>query len=228
MRVWFALLMLAAAQPVHAGEPKPPYYGPMKGFWQGGEGYSEKVEKDGTLRVDALTRGDHALDIAMYRAGELARASGHAYVELLGGSGMRQGILYSATLYLRPSHNPASPTACRSKRRSCYTADVAELLRVLGGPGGTQPGVPVVDHYDEHGSEVRISGFGIAAASINPRAAASLPVARYVPPAPPVIAVRVAPAPGRVRDGASAHEQLLKTQRGVRGRESKQGWTISD
>lgn len=228
MRAWHCLLLLAAAQPAFAGEPEPPYYGPQKSFWEGGYGYRDKVEHDGTLRVDAFARGDHALDIAMYRAAELARASGAEYVQLLGASGGSFRIDYSATVYLKPAADPAPPTLCRSKRRgSCYTAEVAELLRVLGGPNGAQPGVPVIDHYDEHGRAVTVSGFGIAAAGSAPRRlVAPSPPPRYLPPAPPADARMSRSASAVVSTATQA--RALKAQAGVRGREPQQGWTISD
>ena len=43
------------------------------------------------------------------------------------------------------------------------SADVAEVLRILGGPDGTQPGVAIVDHRDEYGREVFLSGYGTGA-----------------------------------------------------------------
>ncbi len=163
-RVWPCLLLLTAAQPSWAGDAAPPYYGPMK-RWHGighRVGYEDRTEKDGAWRIDAAIhgRGD-AIDMALYRAAERARDAGYRYVFLLGGRGSRSPGLDAATVYARPSHDPVPPTDCRSKKiTSCYTADVAKVMRILGGPDGTQPGVPVLDHLDEAGREVFLSGYG--------------------------------------------------------------------
>lgn len=182
------LLLIAALHsvPATAGAP---YYGPMKA-WQGigyKFGVKHEVEADGSWRVEAATRSGEAIDMALYHAAELARERGFAYVELLGGRGSRSPGYNNAKLYARPSHSPAPPATCPEKRRNpCYTADVAELLRILGGPGGTQPGVAIADHTDRYGRSVVISGYGIAAASLTPRPA--VPVAA---PPRPVAAVPV-------------------------------------
>jgi hypothetical protein len=226
--------MLMATHPASAASDAP-YYGPQKGFWQNGVGYKDKVEKDGARRVDATARGDHALDIAMYRAAEIARDEGFAYVEFLGGSGRSMYGNYSATLYFNPVHSPAPPKGCRSNRRgTCYTAVAGEVLRILGGRDGTQPGVPVVDHLDEHGRQVSISGFGIAAASAA-RLATTTPAARSAPriaPQPSPFASSAPPSarplPVAVTDSHVHHEQLLKAEQGVRGRDPNGRWSISD
>lgn len=221
MRALTILVALAAAAPAQAGGPSAPYYGPAQGFLKGGYGYRETVEKDGSIRIEASARGPHALDIAMYRAAELARAGGYDYVDLLGGSGRQEGVNDGATLFARPSRSAAAPAACRSERRGCYTADAGELLRVLGGPDGATPGVPVVDHLDEHGREVRVSGFGLARAVAGPRAAVTPPAARFVRPAP-VIRALSARAP------SAGFDRLLIAQAGVRGGPVGRGWSIGD
>ncbi|GAA0656519.1 hypothetical protein FHT00_002415 [Sphingomonas insulae] len=163
MRFWPCLMLLALAQPALAGREEGPYYGPMKG-WQG-VGYKDHVEKDGTWRVEAARRGPYdAIDLALYRAAERARDAGYRYVFLLGGTGRRNLWMNSATLYARPSHEAVAPVGCRSRKATtCYTADVAEVLRILGGPDGTQPGVAIVDHRDEYGRAVYLSGYGTGA-----------------------------------------------------------------
>ena len=221
MRPWRCLLLFIAMYPAYAGASEPPYYGPMKA-WHGigyKFGYKQDLEKDGTWRVVATTQRGDAVDMAMYRAAELAREEGFAYVELLGGSASRNFAMSSATVYARPSHSPSPPAACRSKQRgTCYTADVAEVLRKLGGPGGTQPGVAVVDHLDGYGRAVSYSGFGVGAASAAP--------AKHVPPVPATVNSR-GPAGAQAPDSASEFDRALKAAQPVRGREPNQGWTVS-
>jgi hypothetical protein len=163
MRAWACLLLLSVAQPAWAGE-EGPYYGPMK-RWHGigyKFGYADRVEKDGSWRIDAAVHGGgDAIDMALYRAAERARDEGYRYVFFLGGTGSTSPGIDAATIYARPSRDAVPPTGCRSKKlASCYTADVGEVLRILGGPGGRQPGVPIVDHRDEFGREVFLSGYG--------------------------------------------------------------------
>ena len=125
-------------------------------------GYEDRIEKDGSWRVDAAVHGHgDAIDMALYRVAERARSEGYRYVFLLGGNGSRSPGIDAATVYARPSHEGVPPLGCRSKKiTSCYTADVAEVLRILDGPGGTRPGVPIADHRDELGREVFLSGYG--------------------------------------------------------------------
>lgn len=163
-RFWLGLVAIAVSQPVLAREQDAPYYGPMK-RWHGigyKTGYNDRVEKDGSWRIDAATHGGgDAIDMALYRAAERASEQGYRYLFLLGGRGSKAPGQDMATVYARPSHDLAPPIGCRSKKiTSCYTADVREVMRILGGPGGTKPGVPIVDHLDEYGREVRFSGYG--------------------------------------------------------------------
>jgi hypothetical protein len=161
---WPCVILLTIAQPAWAGSDDAPYYGPMK-RWHGigyKFGYEDRTEQDGSWRIDAAVhgRGD-AIDLALYRAAERARAEGYRYVFFLGGRGSRSPGIDAATVYARPSREAVPPIGCRSKTvTSCYTADVGEVLRILGGPDGTQPGMPVVDHRDEFGREVFRSGYG--------------------------------------------------------------------
>ncbi|WP_082006302.1 hypothetical protein [Sphingomonas sp. ERG5] len=223
MRPWHYLLLLTALPSAYAAASEPAYYGPMKA-WHGigyQFGYKEDPQKDGSWRVVASTQRGEAIDMAMYRAAELAREQGFAYVELLGGSMSRSPGFNSATLYARPSHTPSPPAACRTKRPStCYTAVAADILRRLGGTGGAHPGVPVVDHLDQYGRAVSYSGYGIGAAPPIPP--------RPLPPVPSVVRNR-APVSGTVKpDAAAEYERALKAAQPVRGREPKQGWTVSD
>ncbi len=241
MRYWSVLLLFATLHPAAAlAAPDAPYYGPMKRWGPIGYkfGYKEIVEKDGSWHVSVTTRRGAAIDIAMYRAAEMARDQGYPYVELLGGWENRTPGMGMADLYARPSRNPADPTTCRSKRRqTCYTADVSEVLRILGGPDGTQPGVPIIDHVDDHGNWVSYSGFGIGAASSMPsRANSAAP--RFVPaPLPPRMTMpprstmptrTVAPQSRVSAHSTTDFNMALKAAQPIRGKEPKLGWTISD
>ena len=257
IRFWSCLVALAIAQPVWASGDDAPYYGPMQ-RWHGiglKFGYEDRFEKDGSWRVDAAVhnRGD-AIDIAMYRMAERGRDQGYRYVFFLGGSGSRSPGLDAATVYARPSHDAVPPVGCRSKKvTTCYTADVAEVLRMLGGPDGMHPGVPIVDHRDDLGRAVLLSGYGTGGiASPIPGAVPRSHVMTIignrsrggtlavVPPAPipeaiaprPVglSAARPATAPGGLVaiSAAERFEQARKANQPVRGRDPTQGWAISD
>jgi len=158
------LVLLAIAQPGQAASDDAPYYGPMKrwnviGFQTG---YKDRTEKDGSWRIDAAVHGrTDAIDMALYRAAERAHELGYRYLFLLGGNGSKTPGLDTATVYARPSHDAVPPIGCRSKKlTSCYTADVLEIMRILGGPGGSQPGVPILAGQDEFGRDVFSSGYG--------------------------------------------------------------------
>ena len=158
------LILLAIAQPAAAGGGDAPYYGPMK-RWHGigfQTGYKDRTEKDGSWRIDAAIHGrTDAIDMALYRAAERAHELGYRYLFLLGGNSRKSPGLDTATVYARPSHEPVPPIGCRSKKlTTCYTADVREVMRVLGGSDGAQPGVPIVAGRDEFGRDVFLSGYG--------------------------------------------------------------------
>lgn len=162
-RLCFCLMLAVTAQPAWAAGDAP-YYGPMK-RWHGigyKFGYEDRIEKDGSWRIETAIHGrGEAIDMALYRAAERARDAGYRYVFLLGGKGYTSPGISGATLYARPSNDAIAPTGCRSRKpTACYTADVAEVLRILGGPDGTQPGVAIMDHRDEYGREVFLSGYG--------------------------------------------------------------------
>ena len=163
-RFLLCVVLLAIAQPAWAGGDDAPYYGPMKrwnviGFQTG---YKDRTEKDGSWRIDAAVHGrTDAIDMALYRAAERAHELGYRYLFLLGGNGSKTPGLDMATVYARPSHDAVPPIGCRSKKlTSCYTADVLAIMRILGGPGGSQPGVPILAGQDEFGRDVFSSGYG--------------------------------------------------------------------
>lgn len=163
------LVLLAIAQPAWASGDDAPYYGPMK-RWHGigvQTGYRDRTEKDGSWRIDAAIHGrTDAIDMALYRAAERAHELGYRYLFLLGGNGSKSPGQDMATVYARPSHEAVPPTGCRSKKlTTCYTADVLEILRILGGPDGSQPGVPILAGRDEFGREVFSSGYGTGGVS---------------------------------------------------------------
>ena len=102
-----------------------------------------------------------AVDVALYRAAELAREQGKRYVQVLNGYGMSGHGVANGFVYAVGSDSPAAPTSCKAKR--CYTADVAKVLEALSGPDGRTPGVPKPSYVDQMGRQVTISGFGIGA-----------------------------------------------------------------
>lgn len=167
--LWPCLILLfATAAPAWADSSEAPYYGPMK-RWHGigtKFGYEDRVEKDGAWRIDvSVHRHGEPVDMAMYRAAARARDEGYRFVFFLGVRESSVPGSRSATLYARPSHEPVSPEGCRFKKATtCYTADVAEVLRMLGGPGGAQPGVAIADHRDKFGREVFL-GYGVGMVS---------------------------------------------------------------
>jgi hypothetical protein len=129
-----------------------------------GEGFKHSVEKDGTWRIVAEyhTRDPLiALDVALYRAAELAREQGKRYVQVLNGYGTSGYGVANAFVYAVGSDSPAAPTSCKAKR--CYTADVAKVLESLSGPDGRTPGVAKPSYVDGYGRQVTIDGFGIGA-----------------------------------------------------------------
>lgn len=263
------LVLLAIAQPASAGGDDAPYYGPMKrwnviGFQTG---YKDRTEKDGSWRIDAAVHGrTDAIDMALYRAAERAHELGYRYLFLLGGNGSKTPGLDMATVYARPSHDAVPPIGCRSKKlTSCYTADVLEIIRVLGGPGGSQPGVPILAGRDEFGRDVFSSGYGtggvtslvpggmvrsqvttIVDGRLRIRGGRPLQVQNgFIPVAVPAVPAQVAtgavaPPPIKYAQPVVQHspspetqinkrfERALKAAQPVRGREPKQGWTISD
>jgi len=160
-RVVAILAILATATPA-AARDYIPTYAPKHGLM--GEGFKHSVEKDGTWRIvtEYHTRDPLiALDVALYRAAELAREQGKRYVQVLngyamGGYGSSNGFVYAVG-----SDSPAAPASCKAKR--CYTADVAKVLEALSGPDGRTPGVAKPSYVDGFGRAVTIDGFGIGA-----------------------------------------------------------------
>jgi hypothetical protein len=139
------------------------HYGPKEGIF--GTGYKHDIEKDGSWRIVTEYRSADpylALDVALYRAAELARDAGRPYVQVLGGYGTSRGFIASGFVYARASDSPAAPATCRHVKR-CYTAEVAKVLDALSGPSGDEPGIPKPSLVDEHGRSVTVLGFGIGA-----------------------------------------------------------------
>lgn len=136
--------------------------------WSGGlisEGYKERVEKDGSWRIVAEYSGADAidaLDVALYRAADLARAEGKKYVQVLGGSASSRMHTATAIIFAKASDSPEAPSECHRSKR-CYTADVATVLDILGGENGRAPGNARVTSYDQYGRPVKSSGFGTGA-----------------------------------------------------------------
>ena len=244
MRIWPCAVLLAALAPLPspaAAGDDAPYYGPMK-RWHGigyKFGYEDRTEPDGSWRIDVAIHGrGEAVDMALYRAAERARDEGYRYLFLLGGRGRRSPGVDAATLYARPSREAVAPVGCRpGPKTSCYTASVAELLRILGGPGGTQPGVAIVDHRDRYGRAVILSGYGTGAVGTGAAAAAIPPAVRSAGATPSPVAVRAPRATDRVatanggetaRRADERFDRAYQANKPVRGGDAKLGWTISD
>ena len=162
MRFLLSMLIAAAvaSSPASAREI---YYGPKSGLL--GTGYKHKVEKDGSLRIVTeyhATSADLALDVALYRAAELAREAGMPFVQVLGGYAYARNGVAVGLVYARPSDGPAAPAACR-RSKQCYTADVARVLQALSGAAGTEPGIAKPIGTDTFGRRVFQSGFGTGA-----------------------------------------------------------------
>lgn len=162
MRRLFALLALATAISPAVARNYVPVYGRKHGIM--GEGYKHTVGRDGTWRIvtEYHTRDPLvAMDVALYRAAELAREQGKPYVQVLEGYGTSGYGVASGFVYAVGSDSPAAPTTCRVKR--CYTADVAKVLEALSGPDGRTPGVATPTYVDRWGRQVTVDGFGIGA-----------------------------------------------------------------
>ena len=140
-------------------------YGPWHGYPPAG--YKEELAPDGYWKIEAASAGRGgviAIDIAIYRAAELAHAKGHRYVEVHSAVGREDRIgNQEVTLYARASDAPVQPDKCRKgSGRRCYTAEVAAIFRELGGASGREKAV-AVPTTDEYGRTVLRSGFGVGA-----------------------------------------------------------------
>lgn len=122
-------------------------YRPLDGW--GFVGYKDRKEKDGTWRIVANSARMHgtgfALNMATYRAAELARDAGYPYVEILGDDTLVERGLNAnlgnerVVLFARPSKRSNRPVTCRSRMAAgCYTANVdvimARLVSLLNKP----------------------------------------------------------------------------------------------
>lgn len=162
MRSFLAVLACVLVASPALARDAAPYYGPKQGLM--GEGYKHSVVKDGSWRIVTEYHTNDpmvALDVALYRAADLARLDGHRYVQVLSGDAMASYGVASGFVFAKASDSPEAPAACRAKR--CYTADVAKVLDALSGPSGNQPGVAKPSSVDERGRQVTILGFGIGA-----------------------------------------------------------------
>ena len=162
MRITLAAVIAAAVISSPASARKL-YYGPKSGPF--GTGYKHDVEKDGSLRIVTeyhARSADLALDVALYRAAELAREAGKPFVQVLGGYAYSRTGVAVGFVYARPSDTAAPPAGCR-RAKQCYTADVAVVLRALGGAAGNEPGIAEPTGTDAFGRRVIYSGYGTGA-----------------------------------------------------------------
>lgn len=130
--------------------------------------HNDEVAKDGYWKIESRSRrGDDglAIDKALYRAAELARAAGHNYVEMHDPYSRRNGAGDEGdTLFAHGIGVPVHPVNCRSgKAKRCYTADASVVISRLSGASGHEPGVAALSHVDEYGRAVFQSGFGTGA-----------------------------------------------------------------
>lgn len=139
------------------------YYGPMKS----GQGYKDQTMSDGFWRIEGATRGRQmlAIDVAIYRAAEMAQSSGSKYVEIHDATeGENRNGDQRAILFARPVQSPTNPATCRSGMSNrCYTADVSVIMKRLSGASGNQPGMAAPSYIDKFGRTVTQSGYGVGA-----------------------------------------------------------------
>ena len=162
MRIAF-IAAIAAVMVSSPASARDIYYGPKSGPF--GTGYKHNVEKDGSIRIvtEYHSRDPYvALNVALYRAAELARDAGKPFVQMLGGYAQARNGVAVGFAYARPTDSSSAPAACRRAKR-CYTADVATVLRALGGPYGNQPGIARPTGTDQFGRSVSFEGFGTGA-----------------------------------------------------------------
>jgi hypothetical protein len=152
-----AILMSSSA---NAGNSS---YGPKSGVF--GTGYKDKVEDDGSLRIVTEYHSpnpDFALNVALYRAAEIARSVGKPFVQILGGHASARNGVALGYVFARPTDSAAAPLACR-RAKTCYTANVGEVLAALSGPRGNEPGVVRPTGTDRFGRSVSFGGYGAGA-----------------------------------------------------------------
>lgn len=118
--------MLCSAAPATARDY---VYGPMRGIL--GEGYKQTLEKDGVWRVVTTYRARFpqiALNVALYRAAEIAREGGQTHLQILAGHAIWSWGVAQGFVYARPSDSPAPPIKQDCRRKACYTVAVAAIL----------------------------------------------------------------------------------------------------
>ena len=114
-----------------------------------GDGYRERLLAPGLWRVtgsaNGFSRPGLGIDIALYRAAELAGAAGFAYFQILDGdydagtitsSAFGGGATYAGdrqTLKIRAVHDARAPLACEARDPGrCRTLSVAEVRAQIG------------------------------------------------------------------------------------------------
>ena len=132
------LLAVPAAAPARL-IPEKRTYRPLDLF---DNGYKDSIQKDGTWRIVANSRPmdgpGFAWDMALYRAAELARQSGHPYFQIFDSHGAIGTGLYvrgreMVRIVVRGSDSAAAPADCRVKdKQSCITHETAEILARIG------------------------------------------------------------------------------------------------
>jgi hypothetical protein len=122
---------------------------------------------DGFWRIQGATRGRKmlAIDVAIYRAAEMAQAAGSRYVEIHDAiEGENRIGDQQATLFARAVEGPVNPATCRSgKPNRCYTADAQVIVKRLSGASSDEPGMAAPSYIDKYGRPVTESGYGTGA-----------------------------------------------------------------
>jgi hypothetical protein len=119
--------------------PKPRTY---RAFDMFDNGYKHSVQKDGTWRIIANARPldgrGFAQEMALYRAAELTRESGHTHFQILDATGSVGTGLYvrgreTTRLIVRPSNDASPPLDCRSRSSHiCVTVEAEPLIARIG------------------------------------------------------------------------------------------------
>ena len=115
--------------------PKPRTYSPTDMF---GNGYKESLQKDGTWKVSAITRGHDgrgfSQEMALLRAAELVLASGKTHIQVLDFTGQvgTGTMVYGkeiVRIVVRASDEAGPPTDCKPRNKDfCVTLNAADIV----------------------------------------------------------------------------------------------------
>jgi len=106
-------------------------------------GYHDHARTDGTWSIEtrssSMQRSGYAMDMALYRAAEVATQQGHRFIQLLRseatiGTGTLNRGAETVSLIVRFADMDAPPADCLQRGRhpgTCYTAEAAKILSRL-------------------------------------------------------------------------------------------------